>query len=60
MKLLNFHSLWLKNKLNELIDNPQELESMSQAAKQIAITTAAERLANAIEDKVIKQEPQNV
>ena len=60
VKQTDFTSLWLKDKLNDLMDNPQELESMSQAAKQIAITNAAERLANAIEDEVIKQEQQNV
>lgn len=42
------------------MDNPQKLEAMSQAAKQIAITNAAERLANAIEEEVIEQEPHNV
>ena len=60
IKQTDFTSLWLKDKLNDLMDNPQELEAMSQAAKQIAITNAAERLANAIEEEVIEQEPHNV
>lgn len=60
IKQTDFTSLWLKDKLNDLMDNPQELEAMSQAAKQIAIINAAERLANAIKAEVIEQEPHNV
>lgn len=52
----DFTAQWLKEKIENLMDTPQELKTMSDAAKKIAITNAAERLADAIETEIIKQE----
>lgn len=56
----NFTAEWLTQTLEELINNPQRLKTMSDAAKKIAITNAAERLANTLEQEIITPEKQDV
>ena len=46
-----FTARWLEEELNRLIDSPQILKQMSANAKAIAITNAAERLADSIEQE---------
>ena len=54
IKQSDFNADKLKDILEEWIQNPDKLEKMSIAAKNVAIVDASKRLANAIENRIIK------